>query len=194
MTDNWKTEWLRGKYHNVPPVCGTCRQLAHDSPTITCQGPCGLVKGRDQHRHDKRYPDSLSSHICLTCEAAANKERHADTAKHTPRKRHYIRARRRARKGAGKTYDGITDEQIYERDEWACQMVTCLCPTGRAINSSLAEGPWRRSIDHILARSRGGPDTAANKRAAHLRCNMAVRANGDGSGQFPPSQNAWSKA
>lgn len=34
-------------------------------------------------------------------------------------------------------YDGVTDEQIYDRDGWQCQLPECLCPDGRAIDPAL---------------------------------------------------------
>ena len=99
--------------------------------------------------------------------------RNATEAQRT-RKRHVTRHRRRARKGAGKTYNGVTDEQIYARDSWTCQMPVCLCPAGRAIDPAITRpDQWSRSINHIIPLPRG-TDAQDNKRAAHLRCNMAA--------------------
>jgi hypothetical protein len=69
------------------------------------------------------------------------------------------------------TWDGITDEEIFERDGWRCQVPGC---KKREIRRDLKyPDPRFPSIDHIVPLSLGGDDTAANKRASHLRCNVA---------------------
>jgi hypothetical protein len=76
------------------------------------------------------------------------------------------------------TWDGITDEEILERDRWRCG----IC--GRRIGKTYKYPHLRsKSIDHIIPLSEGGDDVAANKRAAHLGCNMA-RGNGGGGEQL----------
>jgi 5-methylcytosine-specific restriction endonuclease McrA len=53
-------------------------------------------------------------------------------------------------------------------------MPDCLHPDGRAIVPGLpGNDPWQASIDHIVPLTDGGQDSAANKRAAHKRCNGA---------------------
>lgn len=69
--------------------------------------------------------------------------------------------------------DRVPDKAIYERDGWVCQMPVCTCPSGRAIDPELASPhKWSASIDHAIPLGEGGPDTADNKRAAHVRCNV----------------------
>lgn len=69
------------------------------------------------------------------------------------------------------TWDGITDEEILERDGWRCQIPGC---TRRPIRKDAKyPHPRSKSIDHIVPLSLGGDDIAANKRAAHLGCNVA---------------------
>ena len=79
------------------------------------------------------------------------------------------------------TWDGITDEEILERDGWRCQIPGC---KRRPIRKD-AKHPHPRSasIDHIIPLSHGGDDVAANKRAAHLTCNV-VRSNKVGDEQM----------
>jgi hypothetical protein len=73
------------------------------------------------------------------------------------------------------TWDGITDEEILQRDGWRCQIPGC---NRRPIRKDLRfPHPRSKSIDHIVPLSLGGDDTAANKRAAHLKCNIARSAN-----------------
>lgn len=69
------------------------------------------------------------------------------------------------------TWDGITDEEILERDGWRCQIPGC---KRRPIRKDVKYPHLRsKSIDHIVPLSLGGDDTAVNKRAAHLGCNVA---------------------
>lgn len=79
------------------------------------------------------------------------------------------KASTRARKARRRlTWDGVTDQQIFERDGWRCLIPGC----GRPIQHDLRHpDPISASIDHIVPLSRGGDDTEANKRAAHLVCN-----------------------
>jgi len=73
------------------------------------------------------------------------------------RQRHQVRA---------ETWDGVTDEQIMERDRWRCG----IC--GKRIGKSFRyPHPRSKSIDHVIPISQGGDDKAPNKRAAHLGCN-----------------------
>lgn len=59
---------------------------------------------------------------------------------------------------------------IYKRDDWTCQ----LC--GESVER-VSKGPWRPTLDHIVPRSKGGPDTWENLRLSHAWCN-AVRGDG----------------
>lgn len=69
------------------------------------------------------------------------------------------------------TWDGITDEEILERDGWRCQIPGC---KRRPIRKDVKyPHPRSKSIDHIVPLSLGGDDTAVNKRAAHFGCNTA---------------------
>lgn len=58
---------------------------------------------------------------------------------------------------------------IYERDEWVCQL--CHDPIDREAGRNEHFAP---SLDHIIPKSKGGPDTNDNLRTAHRICN-AIR-------------------
>lgn len=61
---------------------------------------------------------------------------------------------------------------IYQRDGWVCQ----LC--GEDVNRNARTwDDWAASLDHIIPRSTGGPDTWENLRLAHRWCN-AIRGDG----------------
>lgn len=84
------------------------------------------------------------------------------------RHRHRLRVR-------AQTYDGVTNEQIIERDRWRCG----IC--GKKIGKSFSwPHPRSASVDHVIPLSQGGGDTAANKRAAHLACNCGRMNRGGG--------------
>ena len=73
------------------------------------------------------------------------------------------------------TWDGVTDEQIMERDRWRCG----IC--GKRIGKSYKyPHPRSKSIDHLIPISQGGDDKAPNKRAAHLACNCGRMNRGGG--------------
>jgi hypothetical protein len=76
-------------------------------------------------------------------------------------------------------YDGVTDEQIFQRDDWQCQMAECLCPDGRGLDQCLRGaigGPWVPAIHHVVRLADGGLSNAGNKLAAHNQCSsMANR-------------------
>jgi hypothetical protein len=77
-------------------------------------------------------------------------------------------------------WDGITDGEIFFRDQWQCRMPRCLCPDGREISRRLPPSdPWSASVDHVTRLADGGPDTAENKRAAHRECNNRAAAAAD---------------
>jgi hypothetical protein len=63
----------------------------------------------------------------------------------------------------------VTDQQIFDRDEWTCMIPGCNQPIQPGLQWP---DPLSASVDHIIPRSRGGDDTAENLRAAHLVCNV----------------------
>ena len=111
----------------------------------------------------------------------------ADPVEDRPRRRPGGRGKesRRARLAPG-TYDGVTDEEIFDRDRWLCQMPVCLHPLSRALypndhGDKSTSDPWRATIEHVMRLIDGGADDAANKIAAHHACNAA--ASDDDSGR-----------
>jgi hypothetical protein len=82
------------------------------------------------------------------------------------------------------TWDGITDEEIIERDGWRCRMPSCSFRSRVIPRDARYGDPRYRTADHIVPLSLGGDDTAVNKRAAHSRCNTA-RSNRMDAEQLP---------
>ncbi len=72
-------------------------------------------------------------------------------------------------------HEPYTETYIFERDNWQCG----IC--GRKINRRLKfPHPRSKSIDHIIALSKGGADAPINLQAAHLRCNMSKNSGSGG--------------
>jgi 5-methylcytosine-specific restriction endonuclease McrA len=63
-----------------------------------------------------------------------------------------------------------TDREIFERDGWRCYL--CGKPVDRTVPRT---DPLGATIDHIVPRSRGGPDAPDNVATAHWRCNRQKR-------------------
>jgi hypothetical protein len=94
----------------------------------------------------------------------------ANRTKYTHRRAASKASTRRRKAQHRDTWDGITDEQIYERDGYMCQIPGC--DLGLIRRDLKFPEPLSPSIDHIVPTSRLGPDTEPNKRAAHLTCNL----------------------
>lgn len=115
--------------------------------TIYCSRACAGNAPRD--------PAARQARERLRRQSPMNRQR----VKNMARKRKAVRAA---------SWDGVTDEEILERDRWLCWL--CRKRIGRKIRYP---HPRSASIDHEVPLSLGGDDTALNKHAAHLGCNMA---------------------
>lgn len=75
--------------------------------------------------------------------------------------------RRRALKRGASIGEPFTNEDIFERDRWACQ----LC--GYVIDPEVKwPHPKSASLDHVVPLSRGGAHSRANTQLACLECNV----------------------
>lgn len=75
-------------------------------------------------------------------------------------------SRRRKERLAEVESEVFTREEIFDRDEWICQL--CRLPVLPEVRSP---APGTASLDHIVPVARGGPHTRANVQLAHLQCN-----------------------
>jgi 5-methylcytosine-specific restriction endonuclease McrA len=115
---------------------------------------------------------------CLFCEQPYTRDQHHPSRQGMSRSPRFCSAecragwRRRARalrRLARRCRDGVTAQQVFDRDGWTCMIPGC----GQPIQPGLEwPDPMSVSVDHIIPRSLGGDDTAENRRAAHLVCNV----------------------
>lgn len=93
--------------------------------------------------------------------------------------REYFRTRSAKRRAIirGADAEDFTHEEIFERDNWACLIPTCLYP-GQPVDPALDyPHPRSPSLDHIIPINPkiGGQHTRENVRCSHLQCNAARR-------------------
>jgi len=167
-----------------------------DYPDVPCAGGCGRMCWRSQPagsmpatchecRRNGRGPNRAWGVVCRNpvCEQifdSKGDKRRKFCSRRCAASRGLLPGESRERRKAGvrarraiiaSTWDGVTDRQIFERDDWQCQISDC------ALGPLRADLLWPEalspSIDHIVPLSRGGTDVAPNKRAAHLYCNIA---------------------
>jgi hypothetical protein len=155
-------------------ICQKCRRKQTPAPQPAICELCGksYLPGL---RGKGRVPQRFCSLSCAAKSQRA-KEGKGDGAAAYARKRARVRARRLRHSS---TWDGVTDEQILERDRWMCWI--CHRKIGKTFKWP---HPRSASIDHELPLALGGDDTALNKRAAHLRCNL-LRGTGKPYEQYP---------
>lgn len=147
---------------------GICRACGPVRPKVT-PGNCKLCGEPYVPRKGARPDQSFCSKSCKTF---------WQNGARPPFKRRVVTgmalkvARSRARRlRHAESWDGVTDEEIWERDGWRCQIPGC---KRRPIRRDAAyPHPRSKSVDHIIPLSLGGDDTAVNKRASHLGCNLA---------------------
>jgi len=173
----------QGKSNRTGIVCHACRHIRNMpvGTVVTCALPgCGNEFATQLSGHS---PTGRTVYCSRSCATSASNARRATERRASPewigqdrslvilnRRRARIRARRLR---IAETWDGVTDEWIMDRDGWSCRMVVCFKESRHIDREAAWPDPGSRSIDHVIPLSLGGSDTAANKRAAHLRCNIA---------------------
>lgn len=158
-------------------VCHPCRRIAPVRRGAT-QEPVVLACPVCDRNFIRRTIEQTCSRRCGGMVAAWKKLRpglpfdREEMAAICARRKTRALAKSRARNlRHAQSWDGIPDEEILDRDGWRCQVPGC---KRRPIRRDLkSPHPRSKSIDHIIPLSLGGDDTAANKRAAHLGCNVA---------------------
>lgn len=151
----------------ICPRCKVDRPLSEWGAAAYCK-PCICDHVRGYYEHVRVEPAT-----CAQCGQGflADKRRYifcsaacSEAGKNRRNSKHVLA--RRARQRAA-TVENFRPEDIYERDNWVCQL--CGDPIDRL---GVAPEPLSRSIDHIVPIARGGEHSRANTQAAHLGCNV----------------------
>jgi hypothetical protein len=169
-----------GPMHPRAKSCRTC-QARKQLDLKPCE-QCGVIF-QPKPKAKNRPPQRFCSFSC----AAKWKNAHGlmGRAPVTPehrKTRALAKARKRRLLLNAVPWDGITDDAIRDRDHWMCRMPVCIYGSRRIYRSRKYPDGRSPSIDHIVPLSLGGSDTALNKRASHLGCNMARKNNLDDQG------------
>lgn len=151
--------------------CRDCQRARPKAPLAAVPRICQLCEESYVPKPGFRPDQRFCSKSCTTAWAngARPPYRQGDPV---TRKEARNRLRRQVH---AETYDGVTNEQIIERDHWRCGI--CSQKIGKSFRWP---HPRSASIDHVIPLSQGGDDTAANKRAAHLACNCGRMNRGGG--------------
>lgn len=171
---------LRGK-RPVNVVCHDCRRR-EPRHAVTAELEC-CICGSEFVRYDAFSAErrggrtgwklNLAQPCCSkTCamKLRAWRERNLSGKPYGGGRKAASRARRAAK---AMTWDGVADDEIFERDGWRCQVPECLFRSRVIPRSIKYPDPRSASVDHIVPLSIEPDDTSANKRASHLKCNVA---------------------
>lgn len=172
---------IRLGWSSAPPELRRCRDCQRAHPRHSPKKPlpprvCELCECTyiPKYRPRPGKVQRWCSKSCTTAWANGARPPYVRVMEGDSESRKIARNRRRLRVRA-RTWDGVSDEQILERDRWRCGI--CHKVIGKSFKYP---HPRSKSIDHVVPLSQGGDDTAANKRAAHLRCNQARMNRGGG--------------
>lgn len=129
----------------------TVRRAIREGEALTCRSE-SCQKARAARAARKWQQSYQSEH------GRSYASRYAD------KRRAYGQARRA--RMAGAPTEEFSDDEIFERDKWVCQ----LC--GYPVDPTLRwPHPMYKSLDHRVQISRGGSHTRDNVQLAHLSCN-----------------------
>ena len=119
---------------------------------VTCK-ECGITRKLEYGEKRRDY-----------CSDKCSKKAHKKTESFKIYKKNYRQKRRSRIKGA--KADLINHKEIFERDNWVCQ----ICKL--KVNPKLKyPNPKSASLDHIIPLAEGGTHTKNNVQLTHLECN-----------------------
>jgi 5-methylcytosine-specific restriction endonuclease McrA len=153
--------------------------------------PHGTISG---YRHHKCRCDEckVAARADDRCRREANPERYRDYRKRSyeanrekiaeynrrrqadPRHRRLkcdAQQRREARQ-RGAFVEDVPRSEIFERDNWQCQIPGCLYPGIPVKLEGRRTDPLYANVDHIIPLSKGGRHERSNLATAHFRCNV----------------------
>lgn len=149
--------------------CGHCgKQFSPKRrDQVYCESRCTINASQSRRYHGEALRQGGEfSRMCVECgQAFIAKKANAKWCSNICRIRTCRRdeSRRRAPGSGASLY---ADREIFERDNWICQI--CHTLVDRLASRRSPDGA---TIDHVVPLSLGGADTAANVVTAHWRCN-----------------------
>lgn len=85
-----------------------------------------------------------------------------------------VQQRREARK-RGAFVENVPRSEIFERDNWQCQILGCLYPGIPVKLDGRPTDPLYANVDHIVPLAKGGLHERSNLATAHFRCNCVKK-------------------
>jgi len=164
------------------PICKECGRLfsAREAHVSLCSDECrreAAQQVRQRHEHSQERIAYRKSWYTAKKkdERWLEKERvrHCEVARRIgwTESRAASYQRRRALKRQVPA-ERVYPSTIFERDHWRCHICR------KNIDRNLCSPhPFSASLDHVIPLAAGGPHTASNLRAAHLRCNLSKGAS-----------------
>jgi len=142
-------------------ICGKDFIPSHKDQQC-CSNECSIVK-RTQTALAKRIPK-----ICIVCGATYYVDGFHTFAKSCSKRCADLIHTRKRRIRISQNNECFDAIEIYERDNWTCQI--CHKKVKKGLNGRNLLQP---SLDHIIPLSLGGSHTRINVRCTHLGCNLA---------------------
>ena len=168
-------EYGRSQYKPKPKKEKFSKPIEHGTSSGYCYRKCRCEECKAwQSEYSRRYreanPDSRRKYRDANREKVAeyNRSRRAD-----PRYRRLkcdAEQRRQARKRDAFVED-VPRSEIFERDNWQCQIPGCLYPGVPVKLDGRRTDPLYANVDHIVPLAKGGLHERSNLATAHFRCN-----------------------
>jgi hypothetical protein len=164
----------------IARVCVVCAKdfTVHwptNPPRQTCSPKCRAVLMSTLLRGRKYGPQSVRQRICQRCAKPFEANRAVLCRRCSTRgtQRTHGKPERRAKRAGVPYVYGIKPAQVFERDQWRCQL--CGCKTPQRLRGQ--NQPRSPEVDHITPISQGGGHTWDNVQCACRACNIAKRAH-----------------
>lgn len=195
---DYGSKFTKGGVPDKPVPHGTLNGYKHYK--CRCKD-CKAAKSRNAREYRENWePSELIPHgtangysnykcRCRECSAAVAELGRRWREKNPDRGRRYREenrelisgfSRRRRARMRNAFVEDVPRLEIFERDNWQCQIPGCLYPGIPASLDVPHKDPLYASVDHIIPLSKGGLHERSNLACSHLRCNFTKQARTEG--------------